>query len=166
MSELIKKFSDGSMLEYDKGKFDGWCVYLKRPGKDRIAPRDDQYFTVAVQLGQKYSNEFVYDDFVQLYSHVRAEKTLSASGHQLIGSFLERYEEADVIRFDILYTILYAAMVAEERKENTRLGAKIKRLGVHQILMDTPPLSVEVAAKFSYGMRWQQIDAECKKRGF
>ena len=47
-----------------------------------------------MQLGQKYSNEFVYDDFVQLYSHVRAEKTLSASGHQLIGSFLERYEEA------------------------------------------------------------------------
>lgn len=166
MPELIKTFSDGSLLEYDTGSFDEWCVYLTRPGKPRMPPLDVQYFTVATQLGKKYTNVAVYADFVKLYDFVRTTKSISGDGHKLIESCLPQYQEPDVIRFDILYTILYAAMVAEERKTNTRLGAKIKRLGIHQILMDAPPLSVEEAARFSRGMKWRDIEAECRKRGF
>ncbi len=165
MSMLIKHFADGSVLEYDQGSFDPWCVYLTRPGKPRLAPTDVQYFTVAVELGNKYSNHAVYADFVKIFDLVRIEKCLSATGHGLIEALLANYAP-DALRMDILFTILYASMVAEERKEHTRLGARIKRLGMHQILMDSPVLSVAVAAQFSRGMKWQDIDAECSKRGF
>lgn len=166
MSKIIKTFTDGSFLEYDKGGFDCWCVYLTRPEKPRFPPLDTQYFTVAVQLGRKYANEAVYSDFIKVYDLVRKEKSISTNGHQLIELLSKQYDEPDVIRFEILYTILYAAMVAEERKENTRLGARIKRLGVHQILMDSPPLNINEAANFSRGMNWRAIDKECRNRGF
>jgi hypothetical protein len=166
MSDLIKLFSDGSTLEYDRGSFDDWCVYLTRPGKQRFPPLDVHYFAVAVQLGNKYTNEAVYSDFIQIYSLVRQEKLISTNGHKLVDALCDQYEDSDVIRFQILYTILYAAMVAEERKAYTKLGAKIKRLGIHQILMDSPPLNIEDAASFSRGKGWRAIDSECAKRGF
>jgi hypothetical protein len=55
-------------------------------------------------------------------------------------------------------------MVAEENKTNTKLGKKIKRLGVHQILIEN--MKPEIAANFSKGMKWQEISNECKIRGF
>lgn len=165
MSEEIKRFSDGSILEYGPGKFDKWCVYLTRPGKNRAPPTDSEYFDDLVQLGTTYTNQTVYLDFEQLYILVRKARNISPTGHKLIESFSEKYGP-DALRFEILFTILYAAMVAEEQKANTKLGAKIKRLGVHQILMDSPPLDVITAASFSRGMGWREIEAECKKRGF
>ena len=30
MGQLIKSFVDGSYLEYDRGSFDDWCVYLTK----------------------------------------------------------------------------------------------------------------------------------------
>lgn len=29
MGRIVTTFSDGSKLEYDKGAFDDWCVYLE-----------------------------------------------------------------------------------------------------------------------------------------
>ena len=31
MGQCIRKFSDGSSLEYDNGSFDCWCVYIIKP---------------------------------------------------------------------------------------------------------------------------------------
>lgn len=44
MGQVIKSFADGSFLEYDKGSFDEWCVYLTKPYRERRAPRDVEYF--------------------------------------------------------------------------------------------------------------------------
>ena len=166
MAVLIKQFNDGSFLEYDKGGFDNWCVYLTRPSNKRTPPLDVDYFSDLVNLGQKYSNIKIYKDFVSLYSHVRQSKVISNVGHELIEKNIVSYEESDSVDIEIIFTILYAAMVAEEQKERTMLGARIKRLGVHQILLDVPPLGVVGAAGFSRGLKWRDIDTECKKRGF
>jgi hypothetical protein len=34
MGQIVTQFSDGSYLEYDKGSFDAWCVYLLCKDKD------------------------------------------------------------------------------------------------------------------------------------
>ena len=44
MGQRIKTFSDGSFLEYDRGSFDDWCVYLTKPDGNRKPPRDMDYF--------------------------------------------------------------------------------------------------------------------------
>ena len=31
MGTIIKRFSDGSFLEFAQGSFDGWCVYVTTP---------------------------------------------------------------------------------------------------------------------------------------
>lgn len=55
-------------------------------------------------------------------------------------------------------------MVAEENKLGTKLGKRIKRLGIHQVLYDR--YSPAAAASFSRGLSWTRIDNECKLRGF
>jgi len=55
-------------------------------------------------------------------------------------------------------------MIAEERKANTRLGKRIKRLGIHALLMES--VSVANAANFMRGMGWREIDRLCRERGF
>lgn len=55
-------------------------------------------------------------------------------------------------------------MVAEENKLGTKLGKRIKRLGIHQVLYDR--YSPAAAASFSRGLPWTRINNECKLRGF
>ena len=55
-------------------------------------------------------------------------------------------------------------MLAEENKAFTRLGKRIKRLGMHKLLIENE--TVADAANFMRGMGWRQIDAMCKERGF
>lgn len=68
------------------------------------------------------------------------------------------------LRFSQIFTILYMGMVAEERKAGTRLGKRIKRLGVHKLLIEDQ--SVSDSANFMRGMRWRDIDLLCRQRGF
>lgn len=56
------------------------------------------------------------------------------------------------------------AMVAENLKANTRLGKRIKRLGVHQLLFENR--TVLDAANFMRGMGWREIAGMCEERGF
>lgn len=55
-------------------------------------------------------------------------------------------------------------MIAEENKAGTVLGKRIKRLGVHQVLLEN--ISPRIAANFSRGMRAKEIIGECIKRKF
>jgi hypothetical protein len=62
------------------------------------------------------------------------------------------------------FTVLYAGMIAEENKQNAILKKRVKRLGMHQVLMLNMPSSV--AAKFSYGKKWRDLDAIMRPYGF
>ena len=61
MGRIVTTFSDGSKLEYDKGAFDDWCVYLTRPSISKYAPKDFQYFQRLVDYGTKYGFDNLYE---------------------------------------------------------------------------------------------------------
>jgi len=161
MSRQIKLFTDKSILEYDLGTFDNWCVYLTRPNLMRHAPRDIQYFSRFQQLAQQYTNQKIYNDFVEVYN-----RTTSLLDTQVINFITEITADYgnDSIEMDILFTIVYAGMVAEENKANTILKKRIKRLGMHQTLIEK--MTADNAANFSRGKKWRELDAICKQKGF
>lgn len=62
------------------------------------------------------------------------------------------------------FNVLYAGMIAEENKENTILKKRIKRLGVHQVLIDN--VSPGETAVFSKGKKWKELDEIMRLKGF
>ena len=65
---------------------------------------------------------------------------------------------------DIWFSIIYAGMIAEENKANAILKKRIKRLGMHQVLIEG--LDPNLAANFSKGKKWKELDALMRERGF
>ena len=63
-----------------------------------------------------------------------------------------------------IFSILYMAMIAEEQKKYTRLGKRIKRLGIHKLLFEGA--DVREAANFMRGLGWRDISRLCEERGF
>ena len=161
MPRPIKTFSDRSVLEYDQGGFDEWCVYLTRPTIARYAPRDIQYFARLQQLGQQYTNQRIYNDYVEVYNRTNA--ILNPDVMNFITEVTSDYGN-DSLEMDILFTIVYAGMVAEENKARAILKKRIKRLGMHQSLIENT--SADHAANFSRGKGWRDLDAICRQRGF
>jgi hypothetical protein len=161
MKKLIKTFNDGSILEYDMGSFDNWCVYITKPNQKRYAPKDTQYFSAFVGYSLIYGKEKIYSDFTQIYD--KTTNIIEDNVLQLISNISKNYDEHFIL-IDILFTILYSSMVAEENKRNAKLGKRIKRLGFYQVLFEyMPPIQ---AAVYSKGKSWKELDLECKKRGF
>ena len=161
MGEVIKVFGDGSVLEYDTGNFDEWCVYLTRPTERRKPPRDTEYFSVLQKLADKYKTEKVFGDYIKVYN--MTEKSVNRADLEKISGIAKGYGQ-DSVLVDIIFTILYMAMIAEERKRFTRLGKRIKRLGIYKLLIEGK--SVGESANFMRGLKWYEIDAICKERGF
>jgi len=157
----IIEFIDGSILTFNSGTFDDWCVYLQELSSAKYAPRDTVYFESLAKLAIQYTGLKIYRDFVQIYDVT--DQSIKPEVLSLIED-LSKYYGKDFLSFQKLLTIVYAGMVAEENKAHTKLGKKIKRLGMHQILLEAMP--APQAANFSKGKKWQEIDTECKQRGF
>src|SRR5207247_11407946 len=105
MSKQIKHITDKSNLEYDQGAFDNWCVYLTRPNLMRHAPRDIQYFSRFQQLGKKYTNQKIYNDFVEVYN--KTNSLLDAEVINFITEITADYDN-DSVEMNILFTFVYA----------------------------------------------------------
>ena len=161
MGRVIKQFNDGSFLEYDRGSFDDWCVYLTEANGYRKPPRDTTYFAQLQSLANQFGVEKVYTDYVKVYD--MTDKQVSNDVLNSITVLSKSYGES-ALQVDIIFSILYMAMIAEEKKENTRLGKRIKRLGIYKLLIENE--SVSNAANFMRGMGWRDIDRLCKERGF
>ena len=81
-----------------------------------------------------------------------------------ITQIANEYEEQDVLEIDVMFSILYLAMISEENKENSKLGKRIKRLGIYSLLKENK--TIEESATFMKGMKWREIDKICIERGF
>jgi len=147
MGQLIKEFENGTFLEYDRGGFDDWCVYFTDTNGTRKPPRDVDYFKQLTELAEKYSVEKVYTDYVQVYNLTGKEVEQPALAE--ISRISASYGR-DALDVDVIFSILYMAMIAEERKKYTRLGKRIKRLGIYKLLIEKR--SVYEAANFMRGM--------------
>jgi len=158
---IIKVFSDKSKLEYDKGSFDDWCVYYTNAAGIRKPPKDTDYFEFLLNLAKEYTVEKVYSDYVQVYNWTGKQPSQEVLNS--ISTLSASYGE-NALAVDVVFTILYMAMIAEERKAYTKLGKRIKRLGIHALLIENVP--VNNAANFMRGMGWREIDNLCRQRGF
>lgn len=158
---IIKSFSDGSYLEYDNGKFDEWCVYMVEPNGNKRPPLDIDYFAELKQLSIKYGINTVYSAYVFVYENTRKEvdETGIESAYNASTRFVKDQQNVHKI-----FTILYMSMIAEENKKFTKLGKRIKRLGIHKLLFENA--SVYEAANFMRGLNWREIDVMCTERGF
>jgi hypothetical protein len=164
---LIKKINNSFIIEFDKGSFDNWCVYLSKQNEPRYAPKDVEYFSALKKLGDKHLPQKIYDDFLLYYNHTT--KNISKKVLRIITEISETYKE-DAEEIDMWFSVIYAGMVAEENKENAMLGKRIKRLGMHQLLCEN--MEVQKAANFSRkpenynGVWWKYLDRLMKQRNF
>jgi len=161
MPTFIKNISGRNIVEFDKGSFDDWCVYLTWRGQARYAPRDNEYFHRLQQLGNLHGHKKMYDDFVKYYT--LTSKSIDATVLNLVTEIANGYGN-DAEETDIWFTVIYAGMVAEENKAFTKLKKRIKRLGMHQVLIEG--LNADDAANFSKGKKWYELDGLMKERGF
>jgi hypothetical protein len=77
---------------------------------------------------------------------------------------ISQFYDKDSLEIEIWFNVLYLAMIAEENKKNTKLKKRIKRLGIHQVLIDE--LEPEVAATFGNGIKWTELDRLMRAKGF
>jgi len=161
LSVHIKTISDGSIIEFDKGSFDEWCVYISGKHIIKYAPRDVHYFNLLIYFGKIYCYQRIYNDFVKFYEPTNAD--LNPKILNEITSIAKSYGE-NSIEIDLWFTVIYAGMVAEENKKRAILKKRIKRLGMYQILIEMK--SAEYAANFSKGKKWKELDAIMQSFGF
>lgn len=161
MSRIIKMVRGKNLVEFDRGSFDEWCVFLSRPGTAKYAPKDTEYFTILKSMGNRFGPAKIYNDFISYYN--QTTKDIDNTILDLITTLSNDYE-TEAEEMDIWFTVIYAGMIAEENKANTKLKKRIKRLGMHQVLLDN--FDPELAANFSKGKNWQELDKLMKEKGF
>jgi hypothetical protein len=157
-TRLITQLIDGSKVVFSQGKFDGWCIYHVQ-GQIGHAVRDVEVF----QLIGKYTDQKrfrLYKDFLTIFE--RVTNVLNYDVVDKITVISMGYPEPGEVEF--IFVFLYAGMVAEENKAKAILKKYIKRLGVHQVLIERMP--PEIAANYSRGKNWRELKLECEARGF
>jgi hypothetical protein len=157
----IKKFSNGQSLEYDVGVFDDWCIYICNPDGARNPPKDVEIFLRIIELTKNYDPKKIYFDLKEIFVLTNKQIKIPVSDH--ITRLSKEYGE-DHLTVDILYSTLYAMFVAEENREGTKLGKRIKFLAIHQILKED--LAPDIAANFSKKKSSKDISKLCEDRGF
>lgn len=158
---VIKIFSNGQSLVSDSGRFDSWCMFIQNSDGTRKPPRDADIFFNLVELGKNFGTQKVYMDIKEIFDLTRKQIDLSLLNHIYLLS--QSYGESQV-KVEILYSTLYVMFIAEENKDGTKLGKRIKLLGIHQILKEN--IDPETAANFTVRMPWKNISKLCEGRGF
>ena len=159
-NQAFRTFADGSSIGFGRGKIDNFCVYVKDETGVR-APLDTEYFQFIHDLATEHGTLAVYNAFKKIYDV--AEKELLPEAISVIDQVSERFS-ASKLKPEFYFSILYLCMVAEQNYPNTRLGKRLKRLGLYQLLFEE--MNVHEAANWSRGKSWRVIADECEKRGF
>ncbi len=159
----ITELEDGTIIERDRGCFDDYCVYVTRPGANKYAPRDTQYFSFFIEKAEWYTPEKIYEDYVEIYDKTNADIKQEVID-EIKAKISRTYEERDRIDFSLWFIVIYLGMVAEENKRNAVLKKRIKRLGMYQILFEK--FSAVEAANFSRGKKVSELAPLCSDRGF
>lgn len=162
MKRLIHTLPNKQKVVFDQGRFDNWCVYLIDSKGRKYAPTDTVYFTELAQIAKQYPTQKMYSDFVKIYQKTTEE--INKQVVELIQQIAKTYREPHQQTIEKWFTVLYAGMIAEENKENAILKKRIKRLGMHQLLLEH--IHAEKAAVFSRGKTAKELDLLMKAKGF
>ncbi len=162
MARLVKNLANNKQIIFDEGRFDNWCVYLVASCGIKTAPFDVTYFSELKEIAKHYPHSKVYDDFVSIYN--LTTKEIDPVVLKLIDDSVVTYQERHRETIEKWFTVIYAGMIAEENKQHAVLKKRIKRLGMHQVLI--LGMHPSYAAKFSYGKKWKDLDAVMTPYGF
>ena len=154
MARLVKDLMNNRKVIFDTGRFDDWCVYVVESNGTKKAPFDEEYFSDLYEISLAYPENKVYNDFVKIYD--KTSKSINTEVLDLIDTIVNTYNNEDKVIVEQWYTVLYAGMIAEENKQFAILKKRVKRLGMHQVLVMGMP--AKVAARFSYGKKWRVLD--------
>jgi hypothetical protein len=158
----IAVLSSGVSLQFVTGRIDDWCIEIKYPTGKKSYPLDSEYFTELQDINKEEPT--IYEDYVKIYD--LTTKEVSEEVKALCFELASKYSKPNKV--ERLFLTLYAGMIAEINKKingkPSKLGKRIKRLGMHQVLVEQA--NPVIVANYSRGMSWQGIDAECKARGF
>lgn len=159
MNRLVAKISETMHIEFGKGNFDHWCVFICENGKRKYAPKDTEYFSRLQELAKIHGNRQLYGDFLKIYENTE----INSQVIELIKIISNGYG-SDAFEVKKWFTVIYAGMIAEENKAKAILKKRIKRLGMYQTLVEQMPAAE--AAIFSKGKKWRELDNICRQLGF
>ena len=162
MSRIIKQLVNNRQVIFDSGSFDDWCVYVVEENGSKKAPFDAEYFTDLKNISEHYELYKVYNNIIEIYNET--SKVIDQNVLSLIDKLVSTYREEHQALVEQWFVVIYAGMIAEENKQFAILKKRIKRLGMHQILK----LGYEprIAANFSKGKKWRELDEIMKPLGF
>lgn len=135
------------------------------------APEDVDYLQDIRELAEKYGKERVWDSFLELYESIPQERGVSISKEMTEISSRISDEYPGEPKAHLMFDCLLCAMIAENNRLrkygstfDTKLGKKVKALGVYQAIFEEE-LSIRQVADYSKGKKWRWIEQECLKRG-
>lgn len=150
--QVLKAFPDRTVLIYDRGRFDDFRVSFYWDTTYLYSPTDVYLFSILLMLR---NNQQVWESIIELSKQINKESEfMKINTPRLMGSLEE----------DKIFSVLAAAMLAEEKKHSTKLGKRVKLLGCYQVLIED--LSPIEAANWSRGKNWHTIACEHQKHGF
>lgn len=160
-------FEDGTNLSFDYGMKDDWCVFVGTKSGKHYAPLDKEYFQNLINAKNEFSAKVVYDDFCSIYNLTKDEwklynRKVDPNVFSFIHDICKKYNHRALV-MEKTFSIIYMGMLAEYRYENTRLDKKVKKLGVHRVIIDG--YSAEKAANEIRGKSWTYINLLCVKCG-
>ena len=162
MAQLIKTLQHHRKVIFDKGSFDAWCVFVVEKDGSKKAPFDIDYFTDLKTMATQYPKNKVYNDFVAIYE--LTTKEINNKVILLIDNIVNTYRKEHQVITEQWFTVLYGGMIAEENKQHAILKKRIKRLGIHQVLIEN--MLPKIAANFSKGKNWRELNIIMQSKGF
>lgn len=162
MLREVKKLRNGTVFSYGIGSYDDWCVYESTPEVRARRVGDYDYFKKFRELGEIYGRAELFEDICKIYDRTKAEvdkEVLDDISNQICHNYHDDYDKAEYS-----FCLLYLSMIAEMNKEYSRLGKRVKGLGIHQLLFQK--MKIHDIANFTRGKKWFEIAAICEQYGF
>ena len=159
--KIIKRIRNGYKVLFDRGTFDDYCVYISDEYNKKSAPKDTEYFEFFKTLSKEHGVDKVYNDFITVYNVT--DTNIGLDVRDTIENIVLTYPPE--LQFDVEknLTVIWGGMIAEENKDNTYLGKRVKHLGMYQVLKEG--MDVELAANFSKNKPWKELDGIMKEKG-
>lgn len=149
---------NGYVIYYNYGEFDQYCVHVLKPKKKSAwRPLDKEYFNWLKNMGKRYGNDYVYEDFLKVYEIISKTTTMYEI-ENIVKEVKKNYFQGE-----LWWTIFALTMKAEECKEYTKLGKRIKHLGVYNILKEN--MKVSEVVSYMKGKKWYELDEMMRERG-
>lgn len=156
---MLREYSEGIKVCFNNGMFDSYMVTV-----NGYPIRDSEF----LELFKSYDlPELVWSAILEISAQINKNDTnLSTFQTPTVNlQITHRIAQGRLkVSEPILFDTYAACLIAEEQKQGTKLGKRIKLLAAYQVLFEdyTP----EKAARFSTGKGWKDLDNLCKEREF